>query len=67
VGLCLLADQLVDLGVLDLESELVRDCLEDELARDRELGLRAELGDELVAALAGELQVGLGTDAAALE
>src|SRR5919201_2037698 len=67
VQLGLLADQLLDLLVGDLEPELVGDRLEDELARDRELRLRTEPLDELLAALARELEVRLRADDAALE
>jgi hypothetical protein len=63
----LLADQLLDLAVRDLEPELVGDRLEYELAGDRERGLGAKLGRRAARRLAGELEVGLGADATALE
>jgi hypothetical protein len=63
----LLADQLVDLGVAHLEAELVGDRLEHELARDREGGFGPHPLHELLRGLAGELEVRLGGDAAALE
>ena len=66
-GLGLLADELLDLVVGHLDLELVRDDLEHELARDRAPRFAAERLAELVGGLAGDAQVGLGVEAAALE
>src|SRR4051794_12753998 len=63
----LLADQLADLLVGDLELELARARLEHELAGDRERGLLGHALDEFLGRLARELEVRLGADPAGLE
>src|SRR5206468_13072429 len=57
VRLRLLADQLLDLLVGNLEAELVGDRFENELAGDGLLRFGAQVLDELVAGLAGELEI----------
>jgi hypothetical protein len=66
-GLCLLADQLLDLVVGDLDPELVGGGLEHQLAGDRLRRLGANALGELLRRLAGQLQVEVGTDPAAVE
>src|SRR5919201_1160545 len=66
-GLRLFADQLVDLLVGNVESELVRDRVEHELARDGTGSLGAQPLDQLLGRLAAELEVAVGVDTAALE
>src|SRR5919202_5687622 len=68
VGVLVAAPELrLELLVGDVDSELVGGGLEHELARDRLARLGADALDELVAGGAGDLEVVVERDAAALE
>src|SRR6476661_8150952 len=67
LGLGVLADELSELIVADLDPGLVGDRLERELARDRERSLRLEPLFELLRRLVRDSEVGLGRDSAPLE
>src|SRR5919199_1030431 len=68
VGVLVAEPKLVlELLVGDLDPEPVGGGLERELARDRVAGLGPDPLDELVAGAAGDLEVGVERDAAALE
>src|SRR4051794_29150107 len=65
--LCLLADELLDLRVVDGEAELVGGCLENELARNRARRLLHQAADQIFRPLPGHREVGLELDAARLD
>ena len=65
--LCLLADELLDLGVGHFERELLGDRLEHELARDRALSLLLQARHQLLRRLAGHGEERLERDAARLD
>ena len=63
----LLLHELLDLGVGDLDPELVRRRVEHELARNRSRSLLAEPREQLLRLLAGHRQIRVERDAARLD